>query len=63
MMIKPTKTERQSIRAVVYGTENASIGLARNPDDTWVIDIHGILVEGGTPGELLREVADILEEA
>lgn len=60
--LKPTATERKTIRSVVF-SGGATIDLADNGDGTWFADIYGVIVEAGSPAELLREIATVLEEA
>lgn len=60
---KPTKTERKDIRAIVLDVLGPTeIHIGDNGDGTWFADIHGLFLEAESPGALLRELAEILEE-
>ena len=57
---KLTATEREEVRNHLY-SGGGQIYISREGDE-WFADVFGNVFEAETPGALLRELAEILEE-
>jgi hypothetical protein len=54
--------ERNRVREELLGGYG-TINVKDNLDGTWMADIHGFILEAATCAELLRAIADVLEES
>lgn len=66
IMLKPTVKERHIIRGRLLddtAREHVAVHVWDNGDGTYAADVSGIILEGPTVAELLREIASVLEEA
>jgi hypothetical protein len=62
MLLRGTMTERHHIRkSLLRGDGEIDIG--ENEDGTWFADVSGVIVEGESAAQVLRELAKVLEES
>lgn len=62
-LLKATRTERHLIREEMLDSLYSAITFVANEDGTYAAHIRDIAIEGHSPNQLLREIADILEES
>jgi hypothetical protein len=61
-LLKGTSTERRKIRTILFSGAG-SFDLNENDDGTWYASITDIEIEGTSPADVLRSLAEILEES